>query len=487
MVTILAWATVAFVSVALERVSAAPSRPGMEAITSPPVDPGRVAGPICWETQGLYERDCFHDEPLTADTYPLTYEMLERASSRYTTTGLSLNRAFQKGRKRGELKIMVLGGSVTAGHDCRSPAGLSGKDCAWPHRLQQWCDERIDDVTVEVDLIIVDFGVNDAVLEQFDMEINNVKLAHEVFIRYVRNDMINMPALLYGLRLRFIPGARTRQAPLQASNMAEVHAAVTMKYDIPMVSFRDAVWPDMSNSSLADSIWGSAVHPDWQVHQLLADVLVYFIQKSYARFLVEHGPRSNPSSHERAVSVFEERQADCMLESPLFILDASKFVGLPPPAQMVESVGWSFSEDERGPGGLIGFGNSSTSAVVMFDIPCASERGLLDVGYLRSYIGMGAVKMVVSGSDTGPGDIAGDHSNEDVVIILDGLWNTEASIVITEVIPTPSGIDNVRVTFEILSADKEPLHAKPPHGVMAGREGDIRLDRKFKVSTIQCC
>ena len=52
------------------------------------------------------------------------------------------------------------------------------------------------------------------------------------------------------------------------------------------VSFRDAVWPDISNSSLADSIWGSAVHPDWQVHQLLADVLVYFIDKSYARFLV---------------------------------------------------------------------------------------------------------------------------------------------------------------------------------------------------------
>ena len=51
------------------------------------------------------------------------------------------------------------------------------------------------------------------------------------------------------------------------------------------VSFRDAVWPDISNSSLADSIWGSSVHPDWQVHQLLADVLVYFIEKSYARFL----------------------------------------------------------------------------------------------------------------------------------------------------------------------------------------------------------
>ena len=176
-----------------------------------------------------------------------------------------------------------------------------------------------------------------------------------------------------------------------------------------------------------------------------------------------------------------------MLESPLFILDASKFVGLPPPAQMVESVGWSFSEDERGPGGLIGFGNSSTSAVVTFDIPCAGPRRLLNVEYLRSYIGMGVVKVVVGGFDTGSGGMAGNHTNEDVVIILDGLWNTQASTIITEVIPTLSGAENIRVTFEILSADKEPLYAKPPLGGMAGGEGGIRLDRKFKVSRLQCC
>lgn len=85
-----------------------------------------------------------------------------------------------------------------------------------------------------MDLIIVDFGVNDAVLEQFDMDTNNVKLAHEVFIGYVRNDMIRMPALLYAES--FMSETRVRRAPLQARNMAEVHAAVTMKYDIPMVS-----------------------------------------------------------------------------------------------------------------------------------------------------------------------------------------------------------------------------------------------------------
>ena len=87
---------------------------------------------------------------------------------------------------------------------------------------------------LEVDLVVVDFGVNDAVLDQFHMDPNNAKLAHEVFIRYVRNEMIDMPALLYAES--FISPARLRDAPLQASNMAEIHSAVTRKYDIPMVS-----------------------------------------------------------------------------------------------------------------------------------------------------------------------------------------------------------------------------------------------------------
>lgn len=51
------------------------------------------------------------------------------------------------------------------------------------------------------------------------------------------------------------------------------------------VSFRDAVWPDEEDSALADRLWGSGVHPNWQTQQLLADVLVYFIEKAYARFL----------------------------------------------------------------------------------------------------------------------------------------------------------------------------------------------------------
>ncbi|CAN0553505.1 unnamed protein product, partial [Laminaria digitata] len=48
------------------------------------------------------------------------------------------------------LKVLVLGGSVTFGHQCVTPEGRRDKECAWPYRLQQWFDERIDDFEVEV-------------------------------------------------------------------------------------------------------------------------------------------------------------------------------------------------------------------------------------------------------------------------------------------------------------------------------------------------
>lgn len=85
-----------------------------------------------------------------------------------------------------------------------------------------------------MDIIIVDFGVNDGVMEKFNFDPDKVIRAHEELIRYVRNDMTATPSLLYAET--FISPARVLEAPLQATNIADVHAIVTSKYDIPMVS-----------------------------------------------------------------------------------------------------------------------------------------------------------------------------------------------------------------------------------------------------------
>lgn len=88
-------------------------------------------------------------------------------------------------------------------------------------------------IDLDVDLIIVDFGINDAALEDFNFDLEYVKMAHEALIRHVRNRMIRSPALLYFED--FITPYWVRQVPHQASNMADIHAEVTRPYDIPMV------------------------------------------------------------------------------------------------------------------------------------------------------------------------------------------------------------------------------------------------------------
>lgn len=96
--------------------------------------------------------------------------------------------------------------------------------------------KSIDDVLpldLDVDVVLVDFGINDAIIENFSFDVNYVKMAQETLIRYVRNDMLQSPALLY--LENFISPRRLRSAPYQAINMADVHSEVTRPYDIPMV------------------------------------------------------------------------------------------------------------------------------------------------------------------------------------------------------------------------------------------------------------
>lgn len=176
-----------------------------------------------------------------------------------------------------------------------------------------------------------------------------------------------------------------------------------------------------------------------------------------------------------------------MADERSFVLDAGAFVGLPPPQEQVESVGWSFSEDTGGARGLIGFGNPSPPAVVSFDIPCAGERRVLDIGYLKSYSGMGAVKVVVRGCAADTHGESDADSNSDIVVVLDGLWETQASVLDNVVIPTPSGFDTIRVTFEALSVDTETSYSSALSGMAGGDSDRVRIDRKFKVVRMQCC
>lgn len=171
-----------------------------------------------------------------------------------------------------------------------------------------------------------------------------------------------------------------------------------------------------------------------------------------------------------------------MAEKRSFIMNTAVFIGLRPPQEQVESVGWSFTKDSHGRGGLIGYGNSSRQAMVSFDLPCAGDRGVLDIGYLKSDRAMGAVRVVVRGSGAEPDDLS-----DETVTIIDGLWQSRASVLEYAAIPTPNGFDTIRVSFESLSADTEVSYASLLAGVVGKDADSVRMDRKFTVVRMQCC
>lgn len=155
----------------------------------------------------------------------------------------------------------------------------------------------------------------------------------------------------------------------------------------------------------------------------------------------------------------------------------AKFVGKDPPPELVQSTGWSFVEASH-TGGFLGYGNSSAKAFASFELSKAGEMGILDIGYLLSYEGMGAVKLSVEWEAMGA-----DHTE----MVIDGLWGSAASITGYKLISIPEGATTTRVTFENLSANTETLYSSQLFNNNAHLKDGVRGSRKFKIASLQCC
>lgn len=205
----------------------------------------------------------------------------------------------------------------------------------------------------------------------------------------------------------------------------------------------------------------------------------------------------------------------CVATPPSYAVEFGEYMDQPPPPELVSATGWSFLNLHRTPG-LTGFGNSSSSeaaAVATFDLPCGGSKRILDVEYLVSYEGMGAIKVTVDpapppphhdGEGEGEGAAGGDaggggESSAASVTFVEGLWGSHASVPWFETISIPEAPEGgdledgtVRVNFEVLSADTERLFDPPALFLNAGEdqseEGkDVRGDRKFKLLSLHCC
>lgn len=196
------------------------------------------------------------------------------ARSQLSTGDLGrLAKVFAKARRGEPIKLGVIGGSITVGAIASNPANsYSGLLLAWWRKRFPKCE--IDLINAGVagtgsmygalragrdllsgtpDLVVIEFAVND---NWTDGE------AYEGLVRQILAQP-NQPAAI----LLFMMWER-------GGNDQEMQAKVGRHYDLPMVSFRDALWPEMAAGRMKWSDYiVDTVHPNDAGHAAAARFL----------------------------------------------------------------------------------------------------------------------------------------------------------------------------------------------------------------------
>ncbi len=142
-------------------------------------------------------------------------------------------------------------------------AGIGGTSSLYGvHRVEQ------DLLSKNPDLVIIEYGVNDNTSdEQLECYASLVRrvLSHE-----------SQPAVI----LLFVMNEG-------GTNSQSVQVPVGQHYDLPMISYRDAVWPEVSTKSNLygqyewTDIAADWVHPTNKGHAIIAELLISYLSKTY--------------------------------------------------------------------------------------------------------------------------------------------------------------------------------------------------------------
>ena len=137
-------------------------------------------------------------------------------------------------------------------------AGIGGTSSLFGvHRLQD------DMLKYDPDFVIVEFGVNDC---DHSKQIE----AYSNLVHRLLNDK-SAPAVM----LLYVMGD-------SGNNNQENQAPVGLHYDLPMISYRDAIWPEVTAGNFT---WGEIgadyVHPTNFGHALISELVIAYLTRTY--------------------------------------------------------------------------------------------------------------------------------------------------------------------------------------------------------------
>lgn len=209
----------------------------------------------------------------------ITEDMLSRSVLNYGNP-FRLLKLFEKAAKGEKVTFVVLGGSITQG--CNA-----GSEKCYGALLARWLKDKF--VDAEINYINAGIGATGSLIgvHRLDRDV----LCHNpdfVIAEYSVNDVNSEQTVeTYDNLLYKILNHKTKPALLCIGMVSKVgghatdsHLPVAKYYDIPFISYQNAVWPEIEKGNLTwDMLSNDDVHPIESGHKLVADLVINYLSE----------------------------------------------------------------------------------------------------------------------------------------------------------------------------------------------------------------
>lgn len=255
-----------------------------------------------------------------------------------------------KVQNRQDIRIMILGGSVTNGADLRDPKGQRWSTPFTSYMTSGWYSGKFEVINKAIsacnvdswinmvsafkpaDLIIIDTTVND---QGFDLQ--SLPLYYATLIQLL-DDLPNHPALLFHQAFRsaqkrteevkghcpidYITAADGTMICHRWWKMQEFVSQSLRRYKVPFASYRDLVWPEYTHppGNLND-YWNGLSHPDYKAHALIAKILATAVMQMVKE---SHRAVCTPNTDRYVTSITHDNSTRPLCMFPMTEMNANE-------------------------------------------------------------------------------------------------------------------------------------------------------------------
>lgn len=194
-----------------------------------------------------------------------------------------------KAKNKEPLVISAIGGSITEG------AAASSYQKQYGHLVADWFKEKFPETPIKY--INAAMGASSSNMGAHRVEDNLLKYKPDLIVcEYAVNDSGNdlVPETMEGLVRQMLKAEKQPAVILlfmcgdKGTNEQEKHSMIGEHYNLPMVSFRDALFPEIQAGNIKwEDIEADTVHPNDRGHSYCAEFVTALIQKALDRMPAE--------------------------------------------------------------------------------------------------------------------------------------------------------------------------------------------------------